>query len=85
MKKVAFSAYELGMLERYLKEYIELKQFKQNHRKSDRSSFNSIEYDKEQIRVLLERIRGKDYKPDYVVQTARYKESLYVTDDGMGE
>lgn len=81
MKEVRFSIYELGMLERYLSDFIELKKIAWEHRSNKNDRFNSIEYDEKMIEKLLERVRGKNYEPDYIVQTTVYDDRNYSGDE----
>lgn len=77
MRVVKMSTYEAGELERYLKDYLKMRDFYYKNRKSNESKFNSLEYDKERIGLLIRRLNGEDYKEDYWVQRTTYKESLY--------
>ena len=82
MRVVKLSTYEAGEIERYLKEYLKMRDFYYKNRKSNESKFNSLEYDKERIDLLIRRLNGEDYKEDYWVQRTEYKESMYP--DGKG-
>lgn len=77
MRVVKLSTYEAGELERYLKDYLKMRDFYYKNRKSNESKFNSLKYDKERIDLLIRRLNGEDYKEDYWVQRTIYKESLY--------
>lgn len=83
MRVVKLSTYEAGELERYLNDYLKMKDFYYKHRKSNESKFNSLEYDKERIDLLIRRLNGEDYKEDYWVQRTEYKESLYSNKSGL--
>lgn len=77
MRVVKLSTYEAGELERYLKEYLKMRDFYYKNRKSNESKFNSLKYDKERINLLIRRLNGEDYVENYWVQRTEYKESLY--------
>lgn len=77
MRVVKLSTYEAGELERYLNDYLKMRDFYYKNRKSNESKFNSLEYDKERIDLLIRRLNGEDYKEDYWVQRTEYKESMY--------
>ena len=77
MKVVKLSTYEAGELERYLNDYLKLKDFYYKHKKSNENKFNTLKYDKETINLLIRRLNGEDYIEDYRVQRTEYKESLY--------
>lgn len=82
MRVVKLSTYEAGELERYLNDYLKMKDFYYKHRKSNESKFNSLNYDKERIDLLIRRLNGEDYIEDYWKQRTEYKESMYP--DGKG-
>ena len=88
MRVVKLSTYEAGELERYLNDYLKMKDFYYKHRKSNESKFNSLNYDKERIDLLIRRLNGEDYIEDYWKQRTEYKESLYpnknVLEDDFG-
>ena len=77
MRVVKLSTYEAGEIERYLKEYLKMRDFYYKNRKSNESKFNSLKYDKDRIDLLIRRLNGEDYVENYWVQRAEYKESLY--------
>lgn len=77
MRVVKLSTYEAGELERYLNDYLNLKDFYYKHKNSNENKFNTLKYDKERINLLIRRLNGEDYIEDYRVQRTEYKESLY--------
>lgn len=83
MRVVKLSTYEAGELERYLNDYLKMRDFYYKNRKSNESKFNSLEYDKERIDLLIRRLNGEDYKESYWVQRTEYKESLYSNKNGL--
>ena len=88
MRVVKLSTYEAGEMERYLKDYLKMRDFYYKNRKSNESKFNSLEYDKDRIDLLIRRLNGEDYKEDYWKQRREYKESMYSNnknlDDDLG-
>ena len=83
MRIVKLSTYEAGELERYLKDYLKMRDFYYKNRKSNESKFNSLEYDKDRIDLLIKRLNGEDYKEDYWTQRTEYKESLYPKNNAL--
>lgn len=83
MRIVKLSTYEAGELERYLKDYLKMRDFYYKNRKSNESKFNSLEYDKERIDLLIRRLNGEDYVENYWKQRTEYKESLYPNGKGL--
>jgi protein tyrosine/serine phosphatase len=77
------STYEAGELERFLNDYIKLKDFYYKHRKSNESKFNTLEYDKERINLLIRRLKGEDYIENFWQQKTEYKESLYPKNNSL--
>lgn len=77
MRVVKLSTYEAGEMERYLKDYLKMRDFYYKNRKTNESKFNSLEYDKDRIDLLIRRLNGEDYKEDYWKQRREYKESMY--------
>lgn len=86
MKEVRFSVYEITMLKRYLTEYLSLKE-KADKKKNKVGSnkFISTEYDKKQVKTLLERLDGKDYVEIIGSQSRGYTRDQYVGDGFGGE
>lgn len=82
MRVVKLSTYEAGEIERYLKEYLKMRDFYYKNRKSNESKFNSLKYDKERIDLLIRRLNGEDYVENYWKQRRQYQESMYP--DGKG-
>lgn len=83
MRVVKLSTYEAGELERYLNDYLKMRDFYYKNRKSNESKFNSLKYDKDRIDLLIRRLNGEDYKENYWVQRTEYKESLYSNKNGL--
>ena len=79
MKEVKFSVYEVSMLKRYLMEYLKLKE-KADKKKNRVGSnkFTNIEYDKKQIKTLMERLDGKDYVEVISLESRNYSKDMYV-------
>ena len=68
MRVVKMSTYEAGELERYLNDYLKLKDFYYKHRKANESKFNSLEYDKERIDLLIRRLnKEQNTKNHYIL------------------
>ncbi len=82
MRVVKLSTYEAGEMERYLTDYIKLKEFYYKHKKTNESKFNALKYDKERIDLLIRRLNGEDYVENYWKQRRQYQESMYP--DGKG-
>lgn len=82
MRVVKLSTYEAGEMERYLTDYIKLKEFYYKYKKTNESKFNALKYDKERIDLLIRRLNGEDYVENYWKQRRQYKESMYP--DGKG-
>ena len=82
MKEVRFSVYEVSMLKRYLNEFLQLKDEFNKKRKKKNAGFSTIEYDKEAIKRIIERLDGKDYTEERMGQSRNYSRDMYI---GEGE
>lgn len=86
MKEIKFSVYEISMLKRYLTEYLKLKEASEKKRnKIGSNKFNSIEYDKNAVKTLLERLDGNDYVEIISLESRGYSRDRYVGDGFGGE
>lgn len=72
-KQITFGSYEVGELERYLNT---LKDFIKKSELKGQEKWDSRKYDIQRIDVLISRLKGNNFKPNYSIQKTSYKEKI---------
>lgn len=81
-RQVIFGSYEVGELERYLEK---LKDFIKKSEIKGQEKWDSRKYDIQRIDVLISRIKGNNFKPNYSIQKTSYKEKIANETKGLNK